>query len=89
MHLLLTAIGAVQVSQMLKHKSQQMLKTWLKFCDLSGSETRQDQPWCECGRAEHFSGRTRMPSRQTLYAAVVESSPLMRWKMSVVPNVIC
>ena len=53
--------------------------------------TWQDQPRCgEVGQSVP-GGRTRMwtPARRTSCAAVVESSPSKRWKMSVARNVIC
>ena len=54
--------------------------------------TWQDQPRCGCGRAERSRWQdphARTPARRTSCAAVVESSPSMRWKMSVARNVIC
>jgi len=57
----------------------------------SVSETWQDQPQCGRGRAERSRWQdphVRTPARRTSCAAVVESSPSMRWKMSVTQNVI-
>ena len=54
--------------------------------------TWQDQPRCGCGRAERSRWQdphVRTPARRTSCAAVVESSPSTRWKMSVARNVIC
>ena len=56
------------------------------------SGTWQDQPRCGCGRAECSRWQdphVRTPARRTSCAAVVESSPSMRWKISVAQNVIC
>ena len=54
--------------------------------------TGHDQPRCGCGRAERSRRQdphVRTPARRTSCAAVVESSPSTRWKMSVARNVIC
>jgi len=47
---------------------------------------------CGCGRAERSKWQdlhARTPARRTSCAAVVDTSPSMRWKMSVARNVIC
>ena len=50
------------------------------------------KPRCGCCRAERSRWQdphVRTPARRTSCAAVVESSPSMRWKVSVARNVIC
>ena len=56
------------------------------------SGTWQNQRRCGCCRAERSrwqDPRVRTPARRTSCAAVVESSPSIRWKMNVARNVIC
>jgi len=76
-----------------KHKKiKKMLKAWQKSVISAVFGTWQDQPRCGCGRAERSRWQdphVRTPARRTSWAAVLESSPSTRWKMSVARNGIC